>query len=145
MKHTKKNIIGVPLVIISRTTGIMYKGAFNNDNGVFDVTNIDNTYIMIELSNILLERIDRAYLNQKDIHEKSYNIHFDIEFGRLSNGNGQEPFLLFSSEEKANYVLKHFVIPPLIKERVHKADELMTQYLDFTQDVNRLENQLKEL
>lgn len=147
MKYTKANIKGVPLFVVNKETGIMYKGAFNNDNGVFDVTNdTKTTYIIFNLNELLsYNRIDDSYKNRKDIHEKYFIIHTSLEFGVLCDGNGKSPFLIFSSEEKANYVLKHFVIPPLINERVSKADELMTQYLDFTKDVNRLENQLKDL
>lgn len=148
MKYTNKNIRGLTLWVIEKETGELFQGSFYGTNGVFDVyCNSKTDYIMfVSIENLItFNRIDGAYNNRNEIFNKGYLLHHELEFAAKNNGNGTTPFLIFSTEEKAKYVLKHFIIPVLIKERVGKADEIMKLYLDYTQDVDRLENILKEL
>ena len=143
-KYTSKTIIGKPFIVINKETGRIYKGKFILDNGTFEDSKAKIT-IYFNFEEYIFERIDGAYNNREDIKNKGYYVHTELEWANTNKGAGQEPFLIFTSLDKANYVLKHFIIPPLLKDKLNKADDLMQKYMDLTNDVDRLENQLKQL
>lgn len=160
IKYTRKTITEVPLFILDTKTGEILSGSFKKEKlkkgdsrsmayeMKFDVdVKKDIDWILFCVEEIFLRRINIIYLKLNDIifgAETGFRSYMD---GHSDNthSEGSGTYLFFSSLEKANLVLKKFILPRLIKEDTARVNDLRDGYMKVVDRLNDLEEKLKQL
>lgn len=153
MKVTKTALRTLPLFVIEYETGHLHKGIFDKkDTSLFKIEHneVETNIRLFNADKLSLYKLDGAFDRKSIIHKTSYLIHHEFHTGNynddgLSMNVHRQSFLFFSTEEKANYVLKYFVLPPLIREDKNRANDLMDGYMGVVTRIDELETKLKSL